>query len=98
MKEVTKKAGKTLMNYRPVRAFVLFVIVLYKVLEVIVLAGTSGWLIIRNQDMVSIGVGVALGMWALAKLVSLAYRAEAHKNGEIRSHRETPQLQAAVVK
>jgi uncharacterized membrane protein (DUF485 family) len=64
----------------PVQTVILFSTVLYRVSEVLVLGGTSAWLLVRNQDIISIGVGVSVGVWALAKLVNLAYRAETPAN------------------
>lgn len=71
-------------THKAIQTVVLFTIVFYKVTEVLVLGGTSAWLLTQNHDIVSIGVGVSLGVWGLAKLVSLAYRSESFKNGSKR--------------
>lgn len=62
----------------------LFGIVFYKTAEVLALGGVGGWLIYSSKDKVTIGVGVALALWSLVKLVGLAYRAESFKNGSPR--------------
>ena len=55
-------------------------LVAYRVAKVLAFAGIGGWLIYRNTDKVTIGVGVALALVALVELVTVAYRAEAHKS------------------
>lgn len=47
-----------------------------RTIEILGFAGVGGWLIYTSSDKVTIGVGVALGLVSLAKLVHLAFRAE----------------------
>lgn len=85
MKNLIKNTGGKIYKSPLVQNGCLLCRVFHKVAEVLALGGVGGWLIYRSQDTITIGVGVALSLWALVKLVNIAYRAESHKNGKVRN-------------
>lgn len=78
-----QKSITKIKNSKPVQNGMIASRAFARTIEILGFAGVGGWLIYSSNDKVTIGVGVALGLVALGKLVHLAFRAESAPKTEV---------------
>lgn len=76
-----KKVAARLQKNKTVQALCLFVSTLRSIATILAPAGVGAYLLLQYNDLIVIGIAVALLLYGLVRLVNIAYVAECYSAG-----------------